>query len=225
MIFSYCPTPGHEKPPKVGFCESALSTTIFVMRASAAVAASIAPAASARAMFRRRAGFISSPPLSTSNTSALARRAALIAVAAVVIIVPVAVALVLRFRVAAVVRVLEVSARLVLVLGDAVHARVGARLDVAAAMPAREKLRVAAAVVQRRLRIRAHRPAAQRRVLRHDRIGRVARLDPIHHRVEQRLRLRTRAADAMRDARREEKAEPVLQAPEAVVALRRLAVV
>src|SRR5882762_7190876 len=34
--------------------------------------------------------------------------------------------------------VLEVPARLVLVLDDAVHARVGARLDVAAAMPARE---------------------------------------------------------------------------------------
>src|SRR5437899_9288439 len=73
MIFSYCPTPGHEYPPKVGFCESAVSTTIFVMRASAAVAASIAPAASASAMFRRRTGFILPSPLSTSNTSALHR--------------------------------------------------------------------------------------------------------------------------------------------------------
>src|SRR6266705_1781851 len=72
MIFSYCPTPGHEKPPKVGFWESPGSTTTFVMRASAAEAASIAPAASMSAMFIRCAGFISSSPL--SNTSALPRR-------------------------------------------------------------------------------------------------------------------------------------------------------
>src|SRR5438477_12808804 len=121
--------------------------------------------------------------------------------------------------------VLEAPAGLVLVLDDAVHARVCARLDVAAAVPAREKLRIAAAVVDRRLRIRAHRPRAERRVLRHDRVGRRAGLDPVHHRVEQRLRLRTRAAAAMRHARREEKAEPGLHALEAVIALRRLAVV
>src|SRR6266851_5019630 len=74
--------------------------------------------------------------------------------------------------------VLEVPARLVLVLDDAVHARVCARLDVAAAVPAREKLRVASAVVDRRLRVRAHRPGSERRVLRQDRSGRLARLDP-----------------------------------------------
>src|SRR2546426_9521657 len=62
--------------------------------------------------------------------------------------------------------VLEVSAGLVLVFDDAVHAGVCARLDVAAAVPAREKLRIAVAVVDRRLRIRAHRPRAERRVLR-----------------------------------------------------------
>src|SRR3989442_7383465 len=67
-IFSYCPTPGHEKPPKVG--DSVVVIWTLVMRASAAGAASIALAASA--MFRRRAGFISSSPL--SNTSALPRR-------------------------------------------------------------------------------------------------------------------------------------------------------
>src|SRR5438552_7171788 len=125
----------------------------------------------------------------------------------------------------AVVRVLEVPARLVLVLDDAVHAGVCARLDVAAAVPAREKTRIAVAVVDRGLRIRAHRPRAERRVLRQDRVGRRAGLDPAHHRVEQRLWLRTRAAAAMRDARREEKAEPGLQLPESVVALRRLPVV
>src|SRR5712691_3905453 len=43
--------------------------------------------------------------------------------------------------------VLEVPARLVLVLDDAVHARVCARLDVAAAVPAREKLRIGAVSV------------------------------------------------------------------------------
>src|SRR5437879_1622182 len=121
--------------------------------------------------------------------------------------------------------VLEVPAGLVLVFDDAVHAGVRARLEVAAAVPAREKRRIAAAVVDRRLRIRAHRPGAERRVLRQDRIGRVAGLDPAHHGVEQRLGLRTRAAAAVRDARREEKAEPGLQFPESVVALRRLAVV
>src|SRR5882672_11662966 len=46
--------------------------------------------------------------------------------------------------------VLEVAARLVLVLDDAVHARVGARLDIPAAVPVREELRIAAAVVDRR---------------------------------------------------------------------------
>src|SRR5437899_5713765 len=122
----------------------------------------------------------------------------------------------------AVVGVLEVSARLVLVLDDAVHARVGARLDVATAMPAREKLRIAAAVVERGLRIRAHRPGSERRVLRQDRIGRLARLDPVHHGVEQRLRLRPRAAAAMRDPWRQAEAEPAREAREPAGALRRL---
>src|SRR6266571_5173659 len=72
-IFSYCPTPGHEKPPNVG--DSVVLISILVMRASAAAAASIAPAASTSAMFRGRAGFISSSPL--SNTSAASRRRAL----------------------------------------------------------------------------------------------------------------------------------------------------
>src|SRR5882672_9133423 len=122
--------------------------------------------------------------------------------------------------------VLEVPAGLVLVLHDAVQAGVGARLDVAAAMPAREKLRIGTvAVVDRGLRVRAHRPGSERCVLRQDRIGRVARLDPVHHGVEQRLRLRPGAAAAMRNARRQVEAEPALQVLEAVVALRRLAVV
>src|SRR5437867_7233366 len=143
-------------------------------------------------------------------------------VSAALIAVVVAAAIVV---VLAVVGGLEASARLVLVLDDAVHARVRARLDVAAAVPAREKLRLAAAVVDRGLRIRAHRPAAERRVLRHDRSGCVARLDPIHHGAEQRLRLRPRAAAAMRDAWRQIEAKPALQILEPVVALRRLAVV
>src|SRR5882762_8232997 len=131
----------------------------------------------------------------------------------VVVVMVVAVAAIVI--VLAVVRVLEVSAGLVLEPGDAVHAGVGAGLDIAAAMPAREKLRIAAAVVDRRLRIRAHRPGSERRVLRRDRSRCVARLDPVHHRVEQRLRLRARAAAAMRDARCKEKAEPGLQLREA----------
>src|SRR5438445_8097438 len=138
-----------------------------------------------------------------------------------VFVMPAAIAVVL-----AALGVLEVPAGLVLVLDDAVHAGVCPRLAVAAAVPAREKLRIGAvAVVDRRLRIRAHWPRAERRVLRQDRIGRVAGLDPVHHGVEQRLGLRPGAAAAMRNARREEKAEPGLQVPESVVALRRLAVV
>src|SRR6266853_2661577 len=163
MIFSYCPTPGHEKPPKAGFWESVLSTTIFVMRASAAGAASIAPAASARAMFTRRAGFISSSPLSTSNTSALARRAALIAVAAVVIIVPVAVALVLRFRVAA---------RIARRLADIARAGVAQRLRLRAKRPA-ARGRQAGERTERR-----GEAAAARDHL----FGGDAVLDPVHHR-------------------------------------------
>src|SRR6266487_5452954 len=98
---------------------------------------------------------------------------------------------------------------LFLELGDEVHAHCLLGLQAASAVPARHELRIsAAAIVDGDLRIRAHRPAAERRVRRCDRIGRIAALDPVHHHVEQVLRLRSNAAAAMRDAWRKEEAEP-----------------
>src|SRR5258706_144080 len=51
--FSYCPTFGHENPPKVGGCERAVSISILVMRASAGDAANNAAASdTAKAMLK-----------------------------------------------------------------------------------------------------------------------------------------------------------------------------
>src|SRR6202007_577434 len=85
-----------------------------------------------------------------------------VAIVMAVVVVVVIVVTVVVFPMTARLRVFEMLAGLVLVARDAIHARVGARLDVAAAVPAREQLRVGAvAVVDRRLRLRAHRPAGE----------------------------------------------------------------
>src|SRR5258708_40371636 len=143
MIFSYCPTPGHEKPPKVGFWESAVSTTIFVMRASAAGAASIALAASASPMFRRHAGFIFFPPLS-NLLAAIAAGDADISGLVMYGDIRVGVA---GGRIGEAIGVERIQG-LFLELGNQVHAHRFLGLQVAAAMPARRYFRVARTIIE-----------------------------------------------------------------------------